>query len=41
MKGYMDHIHLAIRVSEPRVTLAYRLLVAAPAMMTNQSNPIL
>jgi hypothetical protein len=41
MKGCMDHIHLAIRVSKPRVTLAYRLLVAALAMMTNQYNPIL
>jgi hypothetical protein len=41
MKGCMDHIHLAIRVSKPRVTLAYRLLVAALAMMKNQYNPIL
>jgi hypothetical protein len=34
----MDHIHLATKVSKPKVTLAYRLLVAAPATMTNQSN---
>jgi hypothetical protein len=34
----MDLIHLAIKVSKPKATLAYRLLVAAPAMMTNQSN---
>jgi hypothetical protein len=40
MKGCMDHIHLAIKVSKPKVTLAYHL-VAAPATMTNQSNPIL
>jgi hypothetical protein len=38
MKGCMDHIHLAIKVSKPKATLAYRLLVAAPATMTNQSN---
>jgi hypothetical protein len=41
MKGCMDHNHLAIKVSIQKVTLAYRLLVAAPAMMTRQSNPIL
>jgi hypothetical protein len=41
MKGCMDHIHLAIKVSKPKVTLAYRLLVAAPATMTNQSKPTL
>jgi hypothetical protein len=34
----MDHIHLAIKVSIQRGNLAYRLLVAAPATMTNQSN---
>jgi hypothetical protein len=34
----MDLIHLAIKVSKPKATLAYRLLVAAPDMMTNQSN---
>jgi hypothetical protein len=34
----MDLIHLAIKVSKPKITLAYRFLVAAPAMMTNQSN---
>jgi hypothetical protein len=37
----MDLIHHAIEVSKPTVTLAYRLLVAAPATMTSQSNPIL
>jgi hypothetical protein len=41
MKGCMDLIHLAIKVSKPRVILAYRLLVAALAMMKNQSKPIL
>jgi hypothetical protein len=41
MKGCMDHIHLAIKVSKPKVTLAYRLFVAASATMKNQSNPIL
>jgi hypothetical protein len=34
----MDLIHLAIKVSKPKATLAYRLLVAALATMTNQSN---
>jgi hypothetical protein len=34
----MDLIHLAIKVSKPKATLAYRLFVAAPTMMTNQSN---
>jgi hypothetical protein len=34
----MDLIHLAIKVSKPKATLAYRLFVAAPAMMTNQPN---
>jgi hypothetical protein len=37
----MDHIHLAIKVRKPKVTLAYHLLFATPATMTNQSNPIL
>jgi hypothetical protein len=37
MKGCMDHIHLAIKVSKLKVTLAYRLLVAVPAKVTNQS----
>jgi hypothetical protein len=37
----MDHIHLAIKVSKPKVTLAYRLLVAVPADVINQSKPIL
>jgi hypothetical protein len=31
----MDHIHLAIKVSNPKVNLAYRLLVAVPAKVTN------
>jgi hypothetical protein len=34
----MDPIHLAIKLSKPKVTLAYRLLVAAPATMRYQSN---
>jgi hypothetical protein len=34
----MDLIHLAIKVSKPKATLAYRFLVAAPATKTNQSN---
>jgi hypothetical protein len=37
----MDHIHLAIKVSKPKVNLAYRLLVAVPANVINQSKPIL
>jgi hypothetical protein len=37
----MDLIHLAIKVSKPKVTLAYRLLVVVPTTMTNQSNLIL
>jgi hypothetical protein len=41
MKGCMDHIHLAIKVSKPKVNLVYRLLVAVPAKVTNQSKPIL
>jgi hypothetical protein len=41
MKGCMDHIHLAIKVSTQKVNLAYRLLVAIPAKVTNQSKPIL
>jgi hypothetical protein len=36
----MDHIHLAIKVSKPKVNLAYRLLVAIPANVINQSKPI-
>jgi hypothetical protein len=36
----MDLMHVAIKVRKQRVTLAYRLLVAASATMTNQ-NPIL
>jgi adenosylmethionine-8-amino-7-oxononanoate aminotransferase len=27
----MDHIHLAIKVSKPKVNIAHRLLVAVPA----------
>jgi hypothetical protein len=41
MKGCMDHIHLVIKVSIQKVSLAYRLLVAVPAKVTNQSKPIL
>jgi hypothetical protein len=37
----MDHIYLAIKVSKPKVTLAYHVLVAIPAKVTNQSKPIL
>jgi hypothetical protein len=37
----MDHIHLDIKVNEPRVNLAYCLLVAVPAKVINQSKPIL
>jgi hypothetical protein len=33
----MDHIHLAIKVSIQKVSLAYRLLVAVSAKVTNQS----
>jgi hypothetical protein len=31
----MDHIHLAIKVSIQKVSLAYGLLVAVPAKVTN------
>jgi hypothetical protein len=41
MKGCMDHIHLAIKVSLQKVSLAYHLLVAVPAKVTNESNLIL
>jgi hypothetical protein len=41
MNGCMDHIHLAIKVSIQKVSLAYRLLVAVPARVTKQSKPIL
>jgi hypothetical protein len=34
----MDLIHLAIKVSKPKATLAYRLFVSASTTMTNQSN---
>jgi hypothetical protein len=37
----MDHIHLAIKVSIKKVSLAYHLLVAVLAKVTNQSKPIL
>jgi hypothetical protein len=37
----MDHIHLDIKVSKPKVNLTYRRLVAVPAKVTNQSKPIL
>jgi hypothetical protein len=37
----MDHIHLAIKVSRPKVNLAYRLLLTVPANVINQSKPIL
>jgi hypothetical protein len=37
----MDHIHLAIKVSKPMVNLAYRLLVAVPTNVINQSKPTL
>jgi hypothetical protein len=33
----MDYIHLAIKVSIQKVSLAYRLLVAVSAKVTNQS----
>jgi hypothetical protein len=39
MKRCMDNIHLAIKVSIQKVTLAYRLLVAVLAKVINQSNP--
>jgi hypothetical protein len=35
MKGCMDHIHLAIKVSIQKVSLAYRLLIAVPDRVTN------
>jgi hypothetical protein len=41
MKGCMDHIHLAIKVSIQKVSLAYRLLVVIPTKVMNQSKPIL
>jgi hypothetical protein len=37
----MDHIDLAIKVSKPKVNLAYCPLVAVPAKVINQSKPIL
>jgi hypothetical protein len=41
MKGCMYHIHLAIKVSIQMVSLAYHLLIAVPAKVTNKSKPIL
>jgi hypothetical protein len=35
MKGFMDHIHLAIKVSIQKVSLVYRLVVAIPTKVTN------
>jgi hypothetical protein len=35
MKGCMDHIHLAIKVSIPNVSLAYRLPIAVLAKVIN------
>jgi hypothetical protein len=35
MKGCMDHIHLAVKLSIQKVRLAYRLLIAVPAKVTN------
>jgi hypothetical protein len=37
----MDRIHLAIKVSKPKVNLAYHLLVVISAKVINQSKPIL
>jgi hypothetical protein len=37
----MDHIHLDIKVSKPKVNLAYHLPVAVPTKVINQSKPIL
>jgi hypothetical protein len=41
MKGCMDHIHLTIKVSKPKVNLAYHLFIAVQAKVLNQSKPIL
>jgi hypothetical protein len=35
MKGCMDHVHLAIKVSIQKVSLAYCLLIAILAKVTN------
>jgi hypothetical protein len=35
MKGCMDHIHLTIKASIQKVTLAYRLLVTILAKVIN------
>jgi hypothetical protein len=35
MKGCMDHIHLAIKVSIQKVSLAYRFLDAISTNVTN------
>jgi hypothetical protein len=41
MKGCMDHIHLAKKVSIQKVSLVYRLLIVVPTKVTNQSKHIL
>jgi hypothetical protein len=41
MKGCMDHIHLAIKVTIQKISLAYHLLVVVLTKVTNQSKPIL
>jgi hypothetical protein len=41
MKGCMDHIHLAIKMSIQKVSLAYHRLIAVPTKVTNQSKHIL
>jgi hypothetical protein len=38
MKGCMEHIHLAIKVSIQNVSLAYRLLVVVPAKWQTNLN---
>jgi hypothetical protein len=35
MKGCIDHIHLAIKVSIQKITLAHRLLVVVLAKVIN------
>jgi hypothetical protein len=37
----MDHIFTSPKDTQPKVTLAYRLLVVAPAKIRNQSNLML
>jgi hypothetical protein len=41
MKGCMDHIHLALKVSIQKVSLAYRLFIAVPVKVINQSKPMI